>query len=102
MSERLTRPTSLWEYANPRRFMALSGALLPFVAVGTAVTLAIGLIWGFFFTPDDYRQGSTVKIIYIHVPSAMIAINCWLMMSIVWRCYTYSIRRFFFKHLFVI
>ncbi|MDV7144933.1 heme ABC transporter permease CcmC [Tropicimonas sp. TH_r6] len=87
MSERLPKPKSLWEYANPRRFMAFSGFLLPFVAVGTVATLAIGLIWGFFFTPDDYRQGSTVKIIYIHVPSAMIAINAWLMMlvaSLIW------------------
>ncbi|SDI17434.1 heme ABC transporter permease [Aliiruegeria lutimaris] len=87
MSERLPKPTSLWEYANPRRFMALSGFLLPFVAVGTAVALLIGLTWGFFFTPDDYRQGSTVKIIYIHVPSAMVAINAWMMMlvaSLIW------------------
>ncbi|MFD0978459.1 heme ABC transporter permease [Tropicimonas aquimaris] len=78
---------SLWEYANPRKFMALSGAVLPFAAVGTVVAMVVGLVWGFFFTPDDYRQGSTVKIIYIHVPSAMIAINCWLMMlitSLVW------------------
>ncbi|SNS82109.1 heme ABC transporter permease [Tropicimonas sediminicola] len=78
---------SLWEYANPRKFMALSGAVLPIAAVGTAVAMVVGLVWGFFFTPDDYRQGSTVKIIYIHVPSAMIAINCWLMMlitSLVW------------------
>ncbi|SFC57543.1 heme ABC transporter permease [Tropicimonas isoalkanivorans] len=78
---------SLWEYANPRKFMALSGAVLPFAAAGTAIALVVGLAWGFFFTPEDYRQGSTVKIIYIHVPSAMVAINCWLMMlvaSLVW------------------
>jgi heme exporter protein C len=43
--------------------------------------------WGFFGTPDDFRQGSTVKIIYIHVPSAWIAINAWIMMliaSLIW------------------
>jgi heme exporter protein C len=46
-----------------------------------------GLVWGFFGTPDDYRQGSTVKIIFIHVPSAMMAINAWVMMlvtSLIW------------------
>jgi heme exporter protein C len=45
------------------------------------------LFWGFFFTPDDYRQGSTVKIIYLHVPSALMAINAWFMMlvaSVIW------------------
>ncbi len=78
---------SLWEYANPRRFMAVSGRVLPWLGWLTGLTLAIGLIWGFFFTPDDYRQGSTVKIIYLHVPAAMIAINAWGMMlvaSLVW------------------
>ena len=56
-----------------------------FVLSGLA--LFVGLVWGFFFTPDDYRQGSTVKIIYLHVPSAMMAINAWAMMlvtSLVW------------------
>ena len=42
---------------------------------------------GLFFTPDDFRQGSTVKIIYLHVPSALMAINTWFMMlvaSLIW------------------
>jgi heme exporter protein C len=67
--------------------MATSAFLLPFAAVGTIAALVIGLTWGFFFTPDDYRQGSTVKIIYLHVPSALMAINCWIMMlatSLIW------------------
>ena len=49
--------------------------------------MVTGLVWGFFFTPDDFRQGSTVKIIYLHVPSAMMAINAWGMMlvaSLIW------------------
>lgn len=78
---------SLWEYANPTRFMSLSGKVLPWLTAATVVTLAIGLIWGFFFTPEDFRQGSTVKIIYLHVPSAMLAINAWGMMlvaSLIW------------------
>ena len=78
---------SLWEYANPRRFMAVSAAALPWVAGLAAILCATGLIWGFVFTPEDYRMGSSVKIIYIHVPSAFIAINAWFMMlvaSLVW------------------
>ncbi|MEO1790168.1 MAG: cytochrome c biogenesis protein CcsA, partial [Pseudomonadota bacterium] len=78
---------SFWEYANPRKFMAVSDKALPWLFVSAAATLAIGLIWGFFFTPDDFRQGSTVKIIYLHVPSAMMAINAWAMMlvaSLIW------------------
>ena len=78
---------SLWEYANPKKFLRTSEAVLPFVWGLAALCLIGGLIWGFFFTPADYRQGSTVKIIYIHVPSAMMAINAWLMMlvaSLIW------------------
>lgn len=78
---------SLWEYANPTRFMSLSKRILPWVAMLSAICLATGLIWGFFFTPDDVRQGSTVKIIYLHVPTALMAINAWLMMlvaSLIW------------------
>ena len=78
---------SIWEYANPRRFMGWTAPLLPWLAGSAALAVSVGLIWGFFFTPDDYRQGSTVKIIYLHVPAAMMAINIWGMMliaSLIW------------------
>ncbi len=78
---------SIWEYANPKKFMQSSAAVLPWVAGLSALCLVTGLVWGFFLTPDDYRQGSTVKIIYLHVPSAMMAINAWAMMlvaSLIW------------------
>ncbi|MCL7465990.1 heme ABC transporter permease [Phaeovulum sp. NW3] len=78
---------SIWEYANPKKFMETSAWLLPWVAALAALTLVTGLVWGFFLTPDDYKQGSTVKIIYLHVPAAMMAINIWVMMlvtSLVW------------------
>lgn len=78
---------SIWEYANPVKFIKTTDRLMPYMAVGAVVCLVSGLVWGFFFTPDDYRQGSTVKIIYLHVPAALMAINAWLMMlvaSLVW------------------
>ncbi len=78
---------SLWEYANPVRFMRLSGRVLPWVAGLAAATILIGLIWGFFFTPPDARQGHIMKIMFIHVPAAMMAINAWGMMfvtSLIW------------------
>ena len=78
---------SLWEYANPKKFLATTERFTPALWLVSGVCLAVGLIWGFFFTPDDYRQGSTVKIIYLHVPSALMAINAWFMMlvtSLVW------------------
>lgn len=77
----------MWEYANPKKFMGWTGPVLPWLFGGAALCLITGLIWGFFFTPDDFRQGSTVKIIYLHVPSALMAINAWMMMlvaSLIW------------------
>ncbi|MGJ8588002.1 MAG: heme ABC transporter permease [Yoonia sp.] len=78
---------SMWEYANPRRFMGWTRPVLPWTFALAGVCLSVGLIWGFFFTPDDFRQGSTVKIIYLHVPAALMAINAWIMMlvaSLIW------------------
>ena len=78
---------ALWEYANPLKFIRTTERVLPAFAVAAFACLVGGLVWGFFFTPDDYRQGATVKIFYIHVPSAMMAINIWAMMlvtSLVW------------------
>ena len=78
---------SIWEYANPKKFMQTSAWALPWAIGLTVLCLAVGLVWGFFLTPDDYKQGSTVKIIYLHVPAAMMAINAWGMMlvaSLIW------------------
>ncbi|MGN7869663.1 heme ABC transporter permease [Paracoccus sp. 22332] len=77
---------SIWEYANPVKFMRTSGAILPWVVAGAAICTVTGLTWG-FLTPEDYRQGSTVKIVFLHVPAAMMAINIWVMMlvaSLIW------------------
>ena len=67
--------------------MGWTAPLVPWLFGLSFVCLIVSLIWGFFFTPDDYRQGATVKIIYLHVPSALMAINAWFMMlvaSLIW------------------
>ncbi|WP_299362630.1 heme ABC transporter permease [uncultured Paracoccus sp.] len=77
---------SFWEYANPVKFMRLSDVALPWVVGAAALTLSVGVIWG-LTTPEDYKQGSTVKIMFLHVPAAMMAINIWVMMlvaSLIW------------------
>ncbi len=71
---------SIWRYANPAEFMRVSGAALPWVAGGAVLTMVSGLIWSLFFTPADYQQGQTVKILFIHVPAAIQAINGYLVM----------------------
>ncbi|MFT3689723.1 heme ABC transporter permease [Paenirhodobacter sp.] len=78
---------SIWEYANPVKFMKTSGLILPWATGLAVVSLAVGLFWGFFLTPEAENFGSSVKVIYVHVPAAMMAINIWAMMlvtSLIW------------------
>jgi heme exporter protein C len=72
----------LWTFANPHNFMWLSGKLLPWTVVLAVLTFAGGLIWSLFGTPPDYQQGQTVKILFIHVPAAMLAINVYIVMVV--------------------
>ncbi|RJE79946.1 heme ABC transporter permease [Paracoccus sp. JM45] len=77
---------SIWEYANPAKFMRTTDKVLPWLVVSATICVLGGIVWG-FLTPDDYRQGSTVKIMFLHVPAALMAINIWVMMlvtSLVW------------------
>ncbi|MFT0891050.1 heme ABC transporter permease [Pseudochelatococcus sp. G4_1912] len=77
--------------ANPTRFLALSGRMLPWVAGAAALLLAVGLWLVFFSVPDDYQQGATVRIMYIHVPAAWLSLFLYAMMAgsaigtLVWR-----------------
>lgn len=59
--------------ANPTRFMSLSGYLLPVLSCAAVLTIAVGLYMAFFVAPEDYQQGQTVKIMFVHVPSAWLA-----------------------------
>ncbi|TMJ48766.1 MAG: heme ABC transporter permease [Alphaproteobacteria bacterium] len=77
--------------ANPSRFLALAERLLPWLAAATALAFAAGLYAAFFVAPEDYQQGATVRIIFIHVPGAWLGMLGWAIMSVaalgtlVWR-----------------
>jgi heme exporter protein C len=72
----------LTRLANPARFMRLSGAMLPWLAGLTAALLAIGLGWALLLAPPDYQQGESVRIMFIHVPSAWMALSVYLFIAI--------------------
>jgi len=60
--------------ANPSRFTRLSDRLFMPVSIITVICLGAGLYLGLFASPADYQQGDTVRIIYIHVPAAWLAL----------------------------
>ncbi|MCX7324321.1 MAG: heme ABC transporter permease [Hyphomicrobiales bacterium] len=83
--------TMINQLANPTRFMALSGRLLPWIAGLGAVGLVIGFYGAWFSAPADYQQGETIRIMYVHVPAAWLAMAFYTVMTIsavgalVWR-----------------
>ncbi len=69
-------------FANPHRFMALSKWLLPVFAGLGIVMLATGWIWAIFFVPEEQYQGATARIMYIHVPAAMVSMAAYATMAV--------------------
>src|SRR3546814_5385932 len=59
--------------ANPTRFLRIANALLPWLAAAAVLLLATGLWLALFRSPADYQQGETVRIMYVHVPAAWLA-----------------------------
>jgi heme exporter protein C len=82
---------ALIDLANPTRFLAFSGRAIPWLAGLTAVLLAVGLYMAFFVAPPDYQQGDSVRIMFIHVPSAWLSMAGYGLMAVaalgtlVWR-----------------
>src|ERR1700751_4741021 len=82
---------ALIDLANPSRFLRFVDRAPPWLAGATGAVFAVGLGEALFAAPDDYQQGATVKIMFIHVPSAWLSMFCWGVMSLaalgtlVWR-----------------
>src|SRR5246500_551706 len=82
---------TLTTLANPSRFLSLAEQLLAWFAMATGVAFAVGLYQALWVAPEDYQQGETVRIMFIHVPAAWLGMLCWTLMSVsafgtlVWR-----------------
>jgi len=77
--------------ANPARFRRFSQRVLPGLGFATVLMLAVGLYMAFFVAPEDYQQGATVRIMFVHVPSAWLSMGGYAMLAalgaslLVWR-----------------
>jgi len=70
------------EMGSPPHFFTWSSRLLPWLYPFSFLVLLCGIIWGVFIAPTDYKQGDIYRIIFIHVPSAILAQSIYIMMSI--------------------
>ena len=69
-------------FANPTRFLKLSKVVEPWALAIMVLSLGAGLYYALFSSPVDYQQGHTVRIMYIHVPSAWMAMFCYTAMAV--------------------
>lgn len=69
-------------FANPKRFLKIADAVYPWTAVATAILFLAGLYLGLVAAPEDYQQGDTVRIMFIHVPAATMALGAYVMMAL--------------------
>lgn len=83
--------SAITSLANPARFANFADRALPWVAGAAALTFAVALYLALFVAPPDYQQGETVRIMFIHVPSAWLAMFAYVIMAaaslgvLVWR-----------------
>lgn len=74
--------TFFHKLGSPRWFYQISGRILPWLAIFTAILLLTGMIWGLIYAPMDYKQGNSFRIIYIHVPTAFVALAGYYLMAL--------------------
>jgi len=72
----------LHKYANPGRFLKLVQPMLPWLSAISIILTVTGIVWGYAFAPADWQQGIASRIMYVHVPSAWLAMACYSTMAI--------------------
>ena len=72
----------LHRFASPARFLRLADRIQPWTGWAAALLIGAGLVVGFGFSPPDYQQGDTVRIMYVHVPSAWMAMFGYAVMAV--------------------
>jgi len=67
---------------NPSKFNEMADYIFKPVLILSMILFAIGFLFSFYLSPDDYQQGSTVRIMYVHVPSAWLALLTYAIMTL--------------------
>ncbi len=69
-------------FANPARFLRIANIIFPFAVLIAVASLLAGLWFSLIDSPADYQQGQTVRLMYIHVPSAWMGLFCYVAMAV--------------------
>lgn len=75
-------PRWFFQLASPRWCYQITGQLIPWFAAISGLLVVSGIIWGLAFAPPDYQQGNSFRIIYLHVPSAILAQSFYMLMAL--------------------
>ncbi|WP_419810328.1 heme ABC transporter permease [Bacterioplanoides sp.] len=67
---------------SPKWFYEITGKWIPWLVGLSAIAGVVGLVWGLAYAPADYQQGNSFRIIYIHVPAAILAQSAYMMMAV--------------------
>ncbi|HVL00768.1 MAG TPA: heme ABC transporter permease [Dongiaceae bacterium] len=79
------------QFGSPRYFYDMTGKMLPWLIAGALLLIVPGIVWGLAFAPPDYLQGNSYRIMYIHVPIAILSQSAYVLMAVagvvvlVWR-----------------
>ncbi len=79
------------QWGSPRWFYERSWIWSKWLGLIALLCLPVGIVWGLVFAPEDYQQGNSFRIIYLHVPAAVLAQSCYMIMaaaglvSLVWK-----------------
>jgi heme exporter protein C len=82
---------AMHRFANPTRFLRLARFVLPVAGAATLGAFGVGLYLALVGSPPDYQQGESVRIMYVHVPAAWMAMGCYSFIfcasvaSIIWK-----------------
>ncbi|HBC57820.1 MAG TPA: heme ABC transporter permease [Gammaproteobacteria bacterium] len=72
---------NLRQLASPKNFYQFAGTIYPWILFLAVGTLCFGLVWGLLYSPPDYQQGETVRIMYLHVPMAIMSMAAYMVMA---------------------
>ena len=74
-------------FANPARFMRIARVVKPIAGLLALGLLSVGMYLVWFVAPEDYQQGETVRIMYLHVPAAMFGMGIFALMAVLSVCF---------------